>query len=171
MVYFRHSPLPPSPPSIRLIHLSPGHSSSPLHATITHSSLASSDNTFEALSYCWGDPKRTRILYTPEGRIPLTRSLFNALRRLRSESDVRVLWADAACINQRENAEMSVQVGLMREIYRKAARVIAYLGEGRDDSHLALDLIGKLSTLSSGDAAWFALARFWSRPWFQRVWI
>lgn len=41
----------------------------------------------------------------------------------------RVLWVDATCVDQENFQERSHQVGLMRDIYTKAAQVLIWLGE------------------------------------------
>jgi hypothetical protein len=49
---------------------------------------------------------------------------------LDSDDGRRVLWIDAICINQKDNKERTVQVRLLSRIYRNAARVVVWLGEG-----------------------------------------
>lgn len=56
-------------------------------------------------------------------------NLRNALRRLRSSTTTCTLWADAVCINQVDMHERSQQVPLMRNIYKRATRVVIWLGE------------------------------------------
>ncbi|KAK4444394.1 heterokaryon incompatibility protein-domain-containing protein [Podospora aff. communis PSN243] len=50
-------------------------------------------------------------------------NLAYALAALRT-NEPRVLWADALCIDQGNEGEKAHQVGLMREIYRKAETVL-----------------------------------------------
>ena len=40
------------------------------------------------------------------------------------------IWIDAVSINQNDIAEKNVQVAMMGDIYKNAARVIAWLGRG-----------------------------------------
>lgn len=42
------------------------------------------------------------------------------------------IWIDAICINQSDDAEKSVQVAMMADIYAGAKNVIVWLGEGTD---------------------------------------
>jgi hypothetical protein len=47
---------------------------------------------------------------------------------IRREGEPVIIWADALCINQSDDGEKTSQVGLMRDIYRDAKEVIAWLG-------------------------------------------
>jgi hypothetical protein len=76
----------------------------------------------------------------------VSRNLELALENLRSVSEQRSLWIDAICIDQGNLQERNRQVALMRDIYRAAKRVLIWLGESKDDSDLAFDMIDKLST-------------------------
>jgi len=60
---------------------------------------------------------------------------------LRLESEPRVLWADAVCINQQDDNEKSKQVQLMLDIFASASKVLAWTGEASYDSDDAMDLI------------------------------
>jgi hypothetical protein len=63
----------------------------------------------------------------------VTENLDHALRRLRRRLGPRWLWADAMCIDQKNDREKEVQIPLMVEIYRGAKRVLAWLHDGDDD--------------------------------------
>ena len=107
-----------------------------------------------------------------------------------------LLWIDSICINQSDLAEKSSQVNLMRRIYRKAKRVIVWLGkDGRGDHKAVEESICHLAELADkpmleemvnpfthddselarirvsgwNDAAWTTLALFFERSWFRRV--
>jgi hypothetical protein len=97
----------------------------PTETTLTH---------FEAISYTWGDPERVSALHFHDepGMIGLTANLTEALPYLIAQSHTKRLWIDQLCINQSDNAEKAVQIGLMSEIYAKAPRVIVWLG-GADE--------------------------------------
>lgn len=53
----------------------------------------------------------------------------------------RLLWADAVCINQADDAERGSQVGMMGRIYGQAARTLVWLGDGSLDSGRAVDVL------------------------------
>lgn len=67
----------------------------------------------------------------------ITNSLGRALEKLVPWSRGTYLWADGICINQGNFAERNQQVTLMGDIYGRASKVLAHLGDGRpteDDS-------------------------------------
>jgi hypothetical protein len=59
------------------------------------------------------------------------------LQHLRLETEIRVLWIDAICINQHETQERNHQVSQMGIIFKQAAMVIVWLGDADDTSALA----------------------------------
>lgn len=113
----------------------------------------------------------------------------------------RTLWADALCINQKDDDERAAQVKLMGLIYFKAQRVRIWLGrddvtEGDLSARVGIDLIkqysqlyeacapdsdgAKVSALSeqlfkdpiiADSLQWAVLRRLFKRPWFTRVWV
>jgi len=147
---------------------------------------------YEAISYVWGSSECPHYIDLDEGRVPLTESLYNVLRRFRLVNRDRVLWTDAICINQDDNEEKAWQITLMPKIYFSATRVLAYLGDEADGSedlpllfdkllkadfhHISADDISDLELVKNGlpvqdDLSWDVLVAFVSRPWFERVWI
>ena len=55
-----------------------------------------------------------------------------------------MIWVDAICINQTDTAEKTQQVGLMAEIYSRAERTFAWIGQERDGSAVAMDVLEKV---------------------------
>ncbi|KIM99672.1 hypothetical protein OIDMADRAFT_125843, partial [Oidiodendron maius Zn] len=84
----------------------------------------------EAVSYAWGEPKYTDRLIVDDGSyLCITPSLGILLKAVRLPSSERKLWIDAICINQQDEKEKSYQVQHMAEIYRRAKRVLVWVGE------------------------------------------
>lgn len=178
---------------IRLLHLEPGFLDEPLRAKLVTVPLNGVRRSFEALSYAWESNLTMSLIHTPDGQIALTQSLDRALRRLRLPDRVRILWADAVCINQKDNVEKSSQVSLMGEIYGAASKTVIYLGQEADNSTSALEMLVKIGQVDfktkdfsrfpgeavleaaglpgSNDQIWTALRKLWCRPWFLRVWV
>ncbi|KAL2176407.1 heterokaryon incompatibility, partial [Thermothelomyces heterothallicus CBS 202.75] len=64
-----------------------------------------------------------------EGKpLRVTVSLYTGLKRLRRQDIIRVLWADAVCINQKDTLEKNAQLPLMGRIYSQPSRVPVWLG-------------------------------------------
>lgn len=125
-----------------------------IQLTKTRLSLPNSDIAeYEALSYAWGDPTMTYAATVvdsvgededdnwPGGVLPITSNMNTALRCLRHRQKPRVLWIDALCINQSDLKERSHQVQWMDLVYRKARRVIVFLGAESDDDAQAVDML------------------------------
>ncbi|KAH6684082.1 heterokaryon incompatibility protein-domain-containing protein [Halenospora varia] len=94
---------------------------------------------YEALSYAWGSPEKTKSITCNGVGFLLTVNPFQALQSLRfSRNATRYLWVDAICINQDDYDEKGVQVRHILQIYQKATKVIAWLGAAPED--LAHDL-------------------------------
>jgi hypothetical protein len=73
--------------------------------------------------------------------LKITPNLNCALMNLRLDSQPRVLWIDAICINQTDLVERSTQVNLMLQIYQKAKKTVVYLGEKSADSDVAAEYL------------------------------
>ena len=139
---------------IRLLVLEPGEFGSPIHCRLQTVGLHAHP-PFEALSYTWGSPlgKQSRG-YFNEGPKSITldnvtriisSNLGDALQRIRYTLSERVLWVDALCINQKDDAEKSEQVKAMAKIYKEACLVLAWLGDDcGDDVELAFDTLQDL---------------------------
>ncbi|KAF2143104.1 uncharacterized protein K452DRAFT_226331, partial [Aplosporella prunicola CBS 121167] len=93
---------------------------------------------YTALSYTWGDmndAKPLRLAHTP---LRITANLDSTLRGLRNTlsgsmcDDIlvdKLLWVDALCINQGDNAERGHQVAMMQDIYSAAGQVSVWLSD------------------------------------------
>ncbi|RYP60659.1 hypothetical protein DL770_009948 [Monosporascus sp. CRB-9-2] len=93
---------------------------------------------YHALSYYWGPPTVTGRIRCNEVEIPVTANLFSALQNLCHPEKGMLIWIDALCINQADNAERAQQVGIMRHIYSKAIEVLVWLGPAADESDLCI---------------------------------
>ena len=124
--------LPVDYDSIRLLLLHPSPSSeSRIRCTLTNTKI-SGKCSYEALSYAWGEPHRTRLIFIDGRPFEVRDNLYSALRRLRLNSQPRILWVDAICIDQAALTEKGHQVKLMPEIYKSAQRILVWLGEVDD---------------------------------------
>ena len=153
---------------------------------------------FGALSYTWGGLNLEGSISIAGHAFKITRNLETALRQMRktrrpvgraaSMPIPSYWWIDAICINQQDDAERSQQVSCMTRIYKKASAVHIWLGEERDDSTVALDILHKLGVIvrrAPGEAEYQypvvseeqkelhrkALLALFNRPWWERVWV
>ena len=147
---------------------------------------------YTALSYVWGDPSLVNSIECNGTIFRTTQNLYNALQYLRKTDTSVYLWIDQICINQNDLQEKAQQVHLMSKIYQRAWSTLAWLGEEADNSRGAIRTLPciqdalryrtveeplctedfeRLSLPSADSQIWRDLGKFFSRPWFQRLWI
>ncbi|KAK3937160.1 putative het domain protein [Diplogelasinospora grovesii] len=183
---------------IRLLRLLPAERiNDPLQAELLYGLLDDADGSYEALSYTWGETNRTGVVSLDGGQckteLCITTNLDTALRYIRLPKEPRILWVDAICINQDDLAERSHQVTLMRSIYSRCSRDIAWLGALSPDSEAdkevrrGMDFMRKLQSKRLEDLvaeyfgkffldydqqdmleALFKNPRLWSRVWVMQ---
>ncbi|KAK3336545.1 heterokaryon incompatibility protein-domain-containing protein [Cercophora scortea] len=140
---------------IRLLKLLPDESDfqSPIRCELLYRFLDDIEE-YEALTYFWGDINEDPQTVDIDGghSIVITKNLEIALRHLRRPKDPRILWVDALCINQGDVLERNHQVTLMKDIYSRCSRDIAWLGprqwEKEDQTEVikqGVDLMHKIS--------------------------
>ncbi|KAI4949047.1 hypothetical protein J4E91_005510 [Alternaria rosae] len=122
---------------IRVLKLQPGETGQNLVCNLEIVDIEQSKGSYEAISYVWGDSNSTIDIQCNGLRVPVTISLADALRNFRNTSEPRALWADALCINQKDDKEKGHQVKRMGEVYANAKRTLVWLG--RDDQNVAED--------------------------------
>lgn len=147
---FIHQALNPGKDEIRLLRILPNQYSQDIQCHITHVSLDAPPH-FNAISYAWGDPEDTCLITLDGLEFPVTRSLWGALRALRSTTTEVLVWADAVCINQSDTAERGLQVQKMTKIYQKTFRMAIWLGPREDDSNKAFALLEEIATLRNSE--------------------
>lgn len=136
--------------------------------------------SFQALSYCCGDPVLTRRIRLNGELFPITENLYLALQILRQKSEPIFLWVDAICIHQDMPEEKSQQVINIFSIYRKASQVDVWLGASGRATGQAMKFLcsatrslmchvqehrGDIDILVNG------ICDLLSRPWFERIWV
>jgi Heterokaryon incompatibility protein (HET) len=173
---------------IRLVQLL--QSDGEIHCKLTHVPLDSCP-AYETVSYCWGEGHAAVDVVCDGALLNITARLYQGLGDMFAIVGSGWLWIDAICINQTDDAEKSAQVPLMHTIYGAAAKVLIWLGPSQDDSDLAIDAMPQLTPIlskldvrvvrkqnlesfglpSQDQPIWLALDKFFSRPWFQRLWV
>lgn len=146
---------------------------------------------FNALSYAWGNPNNITNIVINEKTISVRSNLESVLRHLRDHHTWTTsgfpLWVDAVCINQKDDEEHNDQVNMMGDIYRKAHRVLAWLGEGDVDTDWLVPLLrdkafrGQAEKADLEDdfspgadivrAAAISKHDLCSRAWWGRLWV
>ncbi|KAK2814133.1 hypothetical protein FQN50_000537 [Emmonsiellopsis sp. PD_5] len=140
---FKHTPLEQSS-SIRLAEILPGKNGDPLRLELHHTTLNTAP-PYEALSYEWARNTGLKAVTCGSQEFHLSSNLRAALGRLRDASQTRLVWVDAICIDQHNPQERSQQVSLMREIYRNARKALIWIGEEKQHTGAAFQIIPKLA--------------------------
>ena len=193
---FEHQPLHHER-DIRLLRLTSG---SRIQGELLSCALESAPR-FVALSYTWGycgagDYDLTRseeFWFSTGGMLRISHNLASWIQTHGINVDCPV-WIDQICINQLDFSEREAQVRLMVDIYRRASKIYAWLGPGKESTTSALQILdqaGRALTpmsdaqgystppedyFTSGfprpDRAWEDVrSLFENRTWFTRVWV
>ncbi|KAF4633173.1 hypothetical protein G7Y89_g4952 [Cudoniella acicularis] len=177
-----YAPLDVASKDIRLLRLLDRQTPGLPSCEIFNASL-SNDITYEALSYPWGDPKLRGSILLNGIITSVTENLARALEDIRLDQDIRVLWADALCINQDDTTERNHQVKQMGTIYQKAERVVVWLGRPKISGEVAKpSVLDSLQThFNLGlkysafqptlKAQWLELTALCELPYWRRLWI
>lgn len=107
----------------------------------------SSTQSYETLSYTWGDTGMLESIRCEKGTLKITNNLYICLRHLREECSRRYLWIDAISINQYDEREKELSIPLMPSIYIKATRTICWIGSPLQPS--VSRLVGRLISCST----------------------
>ena len=195
---FEYDDLPTDGRHFRLLGLEPPDEHGHISSLKLHTFDINDAPPFHAVSYVWHSPELVVPITCNHKKLMITNSLGRALEKLIPWSRGTYLWADGICINQGNIAERNHQVTLMGDIYGRASKVLAHLGDGRpteDDSSKwsavsVMNLLNRIwltepkpSSRSESEwmkvlavnqdnaAMWESLVLFWMNPWFTRCWI
>ncbi|KAK3700734.1 hypothetical protein LTR37_015816 [Vermiconidia calcicola] len=176
-----------------LLALKPGEYTDPLVADLRVSHLVYARKAwleegrilvdYDALSYCWGEPNFNGHVRCNGIAYPITENLYLALERLRRKHELRYLWIDALCINQRDASEKSAQVCRMLSKYRQAKTVVVWLGEHGEHTETAILCLRasggyagydtSIAELCESHQTEFSLGilDLFNRPWYKQLWV
>jgi hypothetical protein len=134
---------------IRLLKILPGSRDSEVKCEAMHVSL-NLHPPYEALSYAWQNEDIAVPIILNACPFLVKPNLKAALRELRGTSSDKLLWVDAICINQSDHEEKSFQVAQMKDIYKEAMTVIAWIGEESDGSARAMEFLNEMANRNRG---------------------
>lgn len=167
--------------SIRLLRLLPGEDRQRVCCEISEHPLTDM-LSYNAISYAWGaGPPQHHVMLSGH-EFAIRKNLWRFLCQARRSTKMRdrLIWIDALCIDQSNNAERTHQVGLMAEIFSRANCVIVWLGPSYGDSDLAMQSLRKsecywttknrMATLWAKPHA-VGLVGLCVRPYWRRLWV
>jgi hypothetical protein len=172
---------------IRLLRLRQGSRTQKIECNLIVKSLDSKP-IYEALSYAWGKHTDSHHTIWIDNVAVLARdNLFQGLVSLRRPKQDRMLWVDAACINQSDNLEKGSQIHLMGRIYSQAEQVLVWIGPASNRSCVALRFVQEIYAKfleqlpnyalnnfvinPDYDQKWDALAELCDRRYWKRRWV
>lgn len=130
-----------TPDSIRLLKIE--HNAKGLPCYLSVHSVVPKNRSFQrynALSYVWGTPRDTKMIYINEAPAMVRSNLYSALLEISHDNIQSFLWIDAICIDQENIKERNAQVALMRDIFANATQVIIWSGASTDgNTDLSVD--------------------------------
>ncbi|KAK0705759.1 heterokaryon incompatibility protein-domain-containing protein [Apiosordaria backusii] len=159
-------PLPPNSRSIRVLELeappipgspsscsSSGHESDlppQLYGDLRVVSFEEDRPFYIALSYVWGEKwsPTPRTIVCHGCHIEITENCYAALCQIRSRhgyTSSATLWVDSICINQDNEQEKLDQIPLMQDIFSSAQSTYVWLGDGNDQSDLAMEYLVQIA--------------------------
>ncbi|CAK4030739.1 Hypothetical predicted protein [Lecanosticta acicola] len=193
-----YRPLKSRAKQIRVLEVYAGQYSDPLRCKTHHRRLGEPETKYETISYCWGDATQRHTIELDGHAFDVPMSSYMALKRMRLEDSNRMLWIDAVCINQANRDERQQQVAIMNKVYGQSQGNLIYLGES-DSAPEALECIHNVLEEAARETNNFedlrssvleengqcryefsshtppqhenAWNRFWSVPWFRRLWV
>jgi len=140
---YTYRPLNDSNEEIRVVKFTAGNGvSNKIECDIEHCLLSEEGDSYEAISYVWGEPIRNHDILCDNGtsHLKVTSNLRDVIERLASvpENDGHQrYWVDSICINQDNSAERDSQVKRMAKIYGYSKRVHVFLGTVEPGRHPA----------------------------------
>ncbi|KAF2474382.1 HET-domain-containing protein [Lindgomyces ingoldianus] len=168
MARFKYKPIDLGGPSFRLIRLFKGEDG-PIQCELFDAWLHDAEEImeYEALSYTWGGTEKPYEVEINKKRMSVTDNLSLALRHLRYQHQDRILWIDAICIDQENDKERGHQVQQMASIYKRAERVIIWLGGATAETDLILRFMNRLEEERIKHACnkWKSSDKRWSDIW------
>lgn len=165
-------PINPSDQVIRVLDIEPASSSEDPIICSTRIISLESDENYQTLSYCWGEPVLDASVICNRVTLPVTSHLEAGLRRIRDLKlpNSGTIWVDAICINQEDDPdEKSAQVRLMAKIYRQSSRLLIWLGEtGVDETAILREAVSRAHAIKGSPEA---VSKMLQSPWLMRRWV
>jgi hypothetical protein len=140
---FVHEPLSDPNEELRLVQIDlSGDRDSEIHCRVTTHPIKDPP-PYVAISYTWGDDNQVRGIWVNGGRLNIGHNSWLALWQARLHCVDRPLriWMDVLSIDQANDIEKSIQVGLMGFIYNAAKYVLASVGVHEDDSEFLIEQV------------------------------
>jgi hypothetical protein len=111
---YQYEPLLDPGTHIRLLQIHRCDRDAMTECTLTPWQLAEA-TPYHAISYTWGGPKSTTNMIINQTTMAIRQNCDDALRQAYAAKNDAFIWIDAICINQEDNEEKGLQVGIMSD--------------------------------------------------------
>lgn len=136
---------------------------------------------YTALSYCWGCNQPQRPLVISGTTLQVGENLYEFLQQYRHETEERILWIDAVCMNQEDEAEKALHLKNMLMVYQNAQHVVVWLGKGNEYTNKAIEYMEAHSERvafgpfvdwsMASDAVLVGGKALYNSEWLRRIWV
>jgi hypothetical protein len=138
---FIHEPLRDHHNEIRLVLIQPSEDRNhEIECSVSTYALTKAP-PYVAISYTWGDMNKKRMIRINDKEIRVGYNSWLVLWQARLHRIAQYLWIDILSIDQANDYEKSIQVGLMGIIYQTATFVCASVGAHADNSEFLANQI------------------------------
>jgi Heterokaryon incompatibility protein (HET) len=162
---------------IRLLHLAESNGNNVLQCSLRQDCNLDDGIEYYALSYYWGAPSVMETILVDGIEVQIRKTVFRFLQQLTYHFGSILVWLDALCINQKDVHERNWQVSTMGDLFKSAAGVYAWLGEGDGDCDYAISYAAQVDEPSSitkdfdENAVHEYFGHLLQRPYWTRVWV
>lgn len=134
---YEHRPLDLTKAEIRLLRIG-SIETNEVHGFLHHFDVDSAP-PYQALSYAWGPPEPTKLIWVDDQPLRIRQNLYEFLRIYQNDRELQTdfLWIDQICIDQQSIPERNHQVQLMAQVFQGATTVLSWLGTCSDAEALA----------------------------------
>lgn len=136
-ICYEHEALQQPTHQIRLLNLLPGDDHEDIHTEISTWNLGEAP-AYNTISYTWGSPDDTSIVYVNEKPLQVRKNCHYAMWQVRLHAPGEYIWIDSICIDQRNHEERAQQVAIMGQIYALSSFVFSCIGAGPKKPNLLL---------------------------------
>lgn len=192
---FKHDVLPDATSHMRLLEIMDANYSDTINVSCKMTTWPTNSiglPSFHAISYTWGDPKCVTTILINGKPSQVRMNCEFVLKQAHWHGKSRYYWIDALCIDQENLDEKGKQVAIMGNIYKRAAHVLACVGEHTDESRFFFRKLGQfLRTIREFPpsakslilrmyfrhgpdttlAFLYAAINLAKRPYFSRLWV
>jgi hypothetical protein len=137
---FQHEPLVDPQTHIRLLRITEGSLGQRVSCTLTTWPLEMAPS-YTAISYTWGHPSNTSTILIDGKQKIVRRNCEYILHQAWAFNADSLFWVDDICIDQSLTEEKNHQVSMMGDLYKKATRILACVGEHGDDSDFLISIL------------------------------